>query len=227
MFREVPADRIQEVYISETFYKKERNLIESVLKESAAERTLLSDSVYAHVSDTKTPQGILCVVRRKEYSLDEMISGDMPFLLVLDNLQDPGNVGMMLRTAEGAGVTGVVLSRDSADIYNPKTIRSTMGSVFRVPFCYAEDLGETIGRMHHAGICTYAAHLDGKCAYDEEDYRKPCAFLIGNEGNGIREEILRRTKVYIRIPMKGEVESLNAAAAASILMFEAARQRRK
>lgn len=227
MFREVPGERLKEVWMSETFYQKERALAERVLEGSHADRVLLSDHVYAHVSDTKTPQGVLCVIKRKEYDLDGMLKGAAPFLLVLDHLQDPGNVGTMLRTAEAAGVTGVILSRDCADIYNPKTIRSTMGSIYRVPFCYAEDLPQAVDRIREAGIRTYAAHLDGKRDYDEEDYRNPCAFLIGNEGNGLGEETLKRAETYIRIPMKGQVESLNAAAAASVLMFEAARQRRR
>ena len=227
MFREVPGERLKEVWMSESFYRKARALAERVLEGSSAGRVLLSDHVYEHVSDTKTPQGVLCVVERKEHDLAGMLGGGAPFLLVLDNLQDPGNVGTMLRTAEGAGVTGVILSRDCADIYNPKTIRSTMGSIYRMPFCYVKDLPAAVDQMRGAGVHTYAAHLDGKRDYDQEDYRKPCAFLIGNEGSGLREETLKRAETYIRIPMKGQVESLNAAAAASVLMFEAARQRRQ
>ena len=115
----------------------------------------------------------------------------------------------------------------SVDIYNPKTIRSTMGSVYRMPFCYVEDLPDAVREMKENGILTYAAHLEGRRDYDEEDYRRPCAFLIGNEGNGLTREVAQLADAYIRIPMKGQVESLNAAVAASVLMFEAARQRRK
>lgn len=227
MFREVPKDRLCEVYVSEAFYKKEKTALENVLEGTGIRPELLSDHVYEHVSDTKTPQGVLCVIKRREGRLDEMLGDRCPFLLVLDNLQDPGNVGTILRTAEGAGVTGVILGRDSADIYNPKTIRSTMGSVYRVPFCYAEDIPGVLDRINGAGITTFAAHLEGKLDYDEPDYRKPCAFLIGNEGNGLRDETAEKAEEYIRIPMLGQVESLNAAIAASVLMFEAARQRRR
>lgn len=227
MFREVPKDRLCEVYVSEAFYKKEKTALENVLEGTGIRPEFLSDHVYEHVSDTKTPQGVLCVIKRREGRLDEMLGDRCPFLLVLDNLQDPGNVGTILRTAEGAGVTGVILGRDSADIYNPKTIRSTMGSVYRVPFCYAEDIPGVLDRINGAGITTFAAHLEGKLDYDEPDYRKPCAFLIGNEGNGLRDETAEKAEEYIRIPMLGQVESLNAAIAASVLMFEAARQRRR
>ena len=129
--------------------------------------------------------------------------------------------------AEGAGVTGILMDRECVDIYNPKTIRSTMGSVYRMPFVYVEDLGKGIQDLKDKGITTYAAHLEGKHSYDEEDLTNPCAFLIGNEGNGLRREIADMADCYIKIPMLGQVESLNAAIASSVLMFEAARQRRK
>ncbi len=227
MFREAPVDRIQEIYASESFYKKERELLERVAREAQVCPELVSDAVYAHMSDTKTPQGILCVVKRKEASLSEILKRKPPLLLVLDNLQDPGNLGTIVRAAEGAGATGILLSRDSVDIYNPKTVRSTMGSLFRMPFLCVEDTAQAVQKLNRAGVHTYAAALDGSTAYDTEDYRAPCAFLIGNEGNGLKGEVAACAKRTIRIPMEGQVESLNAAAAATILMFEAARQRRR
>lgn len=147
-------------------------------------------------------------------------------MVVLDNLQDPGNLGTIFRTAEAAGVTGILLSKDCVDVYNPKVIRSTMGAVFRMPFLYVEDLPEKIKELQKEGIKTYAAHLRGENAYDEEDYTTGCAFLIGNEGNGLRDEVADCADCLIRIPMEGEAESLNAAVAAAVLMFEAGRQRR-
>ena len=229
MFREVPVDKLREVYVSESFYKKEKETIEKVLAEGDIRAELVSDTVFSHISDTKTPQGILCLVRQKQYSITEIVKekgGELPLLLVLDQIQDPGNLGTIVRTAEGAGVTGIVMSQDCVDMYNPKVVRSTMGAAYRVPFCYVDDLAEEVKQMKEAGICTYAAHLEGKNSYDEEDYRKASAFLIGNEGNGLRDEVADQAQVYIRIPMKGQVESLNAAVATAILTFEAARQRR-
>ncbi len=228
MFAETPKDRLLEVYVSESFYKKEKKTVDKVLNGSKAKLEIFSDTVFAYVSDTKTPQGVLCVVRQMNSKVQDILSarGQVPHLLILDNLQDPGNLGTILRTAEAAGVTGIIMSKETVDIYNPKVIRSTMGSVYRMPFCYVEDLRRTIGDLKKSGVHTYAAHLDGKRSYDEEDYRTPCAFLIGNEGNGLRDEIANAADTYIRIPMCGEVESLNAAVAATILMFETARQRR-
>ena len=227
MFREVPTDQLEEVYVSESFYKKEKDTVEEVLKGTGIRPEELSDTVYAYASDTKTPQGILCVVRQMEYPLEKVITGQCPMIMVLEHLQDPGNLGTILRTAEGAGVTGIVMDRECVDIYNPKTIRSTMGSIYRMPFCYVEDLKAAIGSLKEAGIGVYAAHLDGRHDYDEEDYGRPCAFLIGNEGNGLSQETAELADIYIKIPMEGQVESLNAAIAASVLMFEAGRQRRR
>ena len=226
MFREIPEKLLQEIYISESCEGKEGKEIRWRASACGIRPELVSDGVFAYLSDTQTPQGILCVVGQLSYSLEEVADASCPHMLVLDRLQDPGNVGTILRTAEGAGVTGILLDGECADIYNPKTIRSTMGSIFRMPFYYIQDLEEGIRYLKKRGICTYAAHLEGKRAYDEEDYRKPCAFLIGNEGNGLRPEIADLADTYIRIPMAGEVESLNAAIASAVLMFEAGRQRR-
>ena len=223
MFQEAPRDRIEKVYLSESFEKKRGKEMDL----SGLPVEVLSDKVFSHVSDTKTPQGILCLVKQKKVDLSKMLEKTTPFLMVLDNLQDPGNLGTIVRTAEGAGVTGIIMSRDTVDIYNPKTIRSTMGSVYRMPFFYVEDILEFLEDLRGQGIRTYAAHLDGANNYDEENYREACAFLIGNEGNGLRDEVAKKADIWIKIPMCGQVESLNAAIASSILMYEVSRQRRK
>lgn len=224
MYQEIPQDQLVKVYVSETFADKQKEEINRLKDRRKLE--YLSDHVFQYVSDTKTPQGILCVVRQSTYCLEDILEAEDAHLLVLDNLQDPGNLGTILRTAEGAGVTGIIISKESVDIYNPKVIRSTMGSIYRVPFVYVEDLKEAIAKVKAHGIFTYAAHLDGKNSYDKEDYTKKTAFLIGNEGNGLRKEIADLADTWIRIPMQGQVESLNAAIATSVLMFETARQRR-
>lgn len=225
MCAEVPAAELKQVWVSETFVKKEGKFLQGIPDHVPVE--IVSDPVFESVSDTKSPQGVLCMVSQKTYELKDMLRGKNPLLLLLDHLQDPGNLGTILRTGEAAGVTGLVMSDDCVDIYNPKVIRSTMGSVYRVPFVYVEDFSETVDLLKKKGISVYAAHLDGKTAYDKEDYRKGTAFLIGNEGNGLREEIVRRADIRVRIPMQGKTESLNAAVAAAVLMFEASRQRRQ
>lgn len=221
MYQEAPKEQILKVYITKTLYEeKGPDLLDGL------ETEVLSDHVYAAVSDTKNPQGILCVLRQYHYIIADMMKKENPHLLLLEDLQDPGNLGTIMRTAEGAGVDGIILNRTSVDLYNPKVIRATMGSVYRMPFLYVDELLEVLPVLKKKGIRTYAAHLKGKNCYDEEDYRTGCAFLIGNEGNGLSGELSREADTWIRIPMHGKLESLNAAVAASILMYEVCRQRR-
>ncbi len=222
MFSEVPKERVEKVYISESLYNRKK--LEQNLDDFAVE--ILADHVFEHVSDTKTPQGILCVVKQKKYDAKKLLEIENPHFVVLDNLQDPGNLGTIVRTAEGAGVDAVFLSKESVDIYNPKTIRSTMGSIYRVPVIYIEDILDLLEKFRVKDIKSYAAHLDGKNFYDQENYQSGTAILIGNEGNGLREEVAKAADIRVQIPMKGQVESLNAAVAASVFMFEVARQRR-
>src|SRR5699024_2833373 len=146
--------------------------------------------------------------------------------IFLEDLQDPGNAGTILRTGEGAGVSGIFLTRTCVDITNPKVIRGTMGSIYRVPFFYVEDVPSLKEMLKGRGIRFFAAHLQGRNQYYEESYQGGSAFLIGNEGKGLTEEAAEAADCLIRIPMEGQVESLNAAMAAGILMYEAARQRR-
>lgn len=221
-------EHIDRICLSESYAKKHEKETDSMRKKYRTD--IFSDPVFSHISDTKTPQGIMAVVRQKRYELKNIFEGAgkkrKPHILVLDNLQDPGNMGTIFRTAEAAGATGIIMSSDCVDIYNPKVIRSTMGAIFRLPFLYVQDLPGTIGELKQYDIRVYAAHLEGKNSYDRENYTEGCAFLIGNEGNGLRDEVAQCAQCRIRIPMEGEAESLNAAVAAAVLMFEASRQRR-
>ena len=224
MFVEIPAEDLVSVYVSETFLKENGELV----KEKKYQ--IVSDQVFKKISDTVTPQGIVAVVKQKSYSIDYIIekrNKEKSCIVVLDRLQDPGNMGTIFRTAEGAGVDGIFMSTNCVDIYNPKTIRSTMGSVYRVPFVIAPDLQDVFAWFKKQGICSYAAHLKGKGWYDEESYTGGTAFLIGNEGNGLTDATAGQADCLIRIPMEGQLESLNAGVAAAILMYEASRQRRK
>lgn len=220
MYQEVPADRLVHTYVSESFYGKHKSLFDG-----KKEVTLLSDRVFEAISDTKTPQGVLCLVRQYHYELQDLYQ-EHALIMILENLQDPGNLGTILRTAEGAGVSGILMSRGCVDLYNPKVIRSTMGSIYRMPFFYTDDLKRDLLVLKEQGITLYAAHLKGTGTYDEQNYTAKSGFLIGNESRGLSDEIAELADIYIKIPMCGQVESLNAAVASSILMYEANRQRR-
>lgn len=225
MFREIPDSLLAEAYISEGAFEK----YETDSSLALCDCHVLSDSVFQSVSDTKSPQGILAVVRRRTYTFEDICGcafdlDKRPFILIAERLQDPGNLGTIIRSAEAAGVTGIMLSNGCADIYNPKTVRSTMGSLFRMPVYVSENLIEDINLLHKNNIKIYGAHLKGESMY-EADFTKPSAFLIGNEGNGLSEDIAAAADELIYIPMKGGVESLNAAVSASVICYEVLRQR--
>lgn len=231
MLEEAPAERILEIYLTEELAqrlcdgKSEREkALWSKIKQNGYET--LSFEVMKKAADTQTPQGVLAVLKRPVYDKEELLAIKNGFFLVLEDLQDPGNLGAIIRTGEGAGVNGVFLSKNTVDIFNPKTIRSTMGSIYRVPFLYVESLTELLTEMKEKKIAVYAAHLKGEKDYDSFSFRAGCAFLIGNEGKGLSRETAASADFYLKIPMEGKVESLNAAIAAALLSYEVHRQRK-
>ena len=233
MFREIPEEDLLEVWVCDRFAGKHPKMISSL--PAALPTYQVPDALFEKISDTTTPQGILALVRQKSCSLGELLSEgkfssgpkEAPLFLLLENLQDPGNLGTILRSGEGAGVTAVILSSDSVDCTNPKVIRSTMGAIFRVPVLVTENLQETIALLKQSGIRVYAAHLDSESLpYDRADWSGPSAVLIGNESKGLSAAVTACADEKVHIPMLGQVESLNAAVAASLIAFEAARVRR-
>ena len=240
MFEEAPVERIVEVYVSGDVEEQLQALAKGKVVEKFAGQEMragiyeklqqvgyevVTPEIFAKMSDTQTPQGILTVLKRREHTLEELLEQPNPCFVLLENLQDPGNLGTIIRTGEGAGITGVIMSTGTVDIYNPKTIRATMGSVYRVPFLYADNMMEVMDRLHAKGVHTYAAHLKGEVFYDSFSFKEPTAFLIGNEGNGLSGELADKAESYLKIPMEGQVESLNAAIATALLMYETHRQR--
>lgn len=221
MFLEAPREWIHRVYVSEAC--REPRVMERA-KNFPCE--IVEEKVFGQMCDTQTPQGVLTVLKTPSYSMEDLLRAKRPLLAVLEDLQDPGNAGTIFRTGEGAGVSGVILTKTSVDVTNPKVIRATMGSIYRMPFLYAEDVVSLKQILKQHNIHTFAAHLQGKNTYDREDYRQGTAFFIGNEGKGLTREASEAADCLVRIPMCGQVESLNAAMAAGILMYEAARQRR-
>ena len=233
---EIPNDLILQTYVSELFLQKASDKDLEYLRSLPFGYEEVANQVFDKMSDTKTPQGILSLVKQAKYTDEDLLNparnrngsstGYAPLVLVLEGIQDPGNLGTIFRCAEGAGVTGIYMSNDCADVYNPKVVRSTMGAIFRQPFKYSDNLLDTIKNLQNKGIVSYAAHLKAKSSYDELDFKKGTAFLIGNEGNGLSKELADAADDYLLIPMLGKVESMNAATSAAILTFEAARQRR-
>ena len=243
MFIETPLEWIEEIYVTQRFLDN----ADSGLSATSAGSVENSHSDYStsirasemitwmnhevvteeqmkKLTDTVTPQGILCVVRQPSYTMEDIINHPgHRLLMILEDIQDPGNLGTIFRTAEGAGASGIIMTKGCADLFNPKVVRSTMGSIYRVPFFVTDDIEQTISLVKNAQIEVFAAHLKGEHFYDEIEY-KDAAFLIGNEGRGLKDSTASLADTYIKIPMSGELESLNASMAAGILMYEHNRQ---
>ncbi len=222
MFMEIPSERLDSVYVTEDFLGHASQEVMDRLAGTGYE--LVSDEVMKKMSDTMTPQGILSTVRTLEHTPEDIVNMGTLFV-ILDGVQDPGNLGTIFRTAEAAGAAGVIMSRGTVSIYNPKSVRSTMGTLFRMPYAYADDLCPVMNMMKSRGVKIYASHLAGAVDYTAVDYREPSAIVIGNEGAGISDETAACADRSILIPMEGELESLNAAVAASVILYEAHRQR--
>ena len=247
MFREIPRSLLSAVYASESFLNTKEGAAAKQLALSYGIGTeAVSDPVFQYLSDTKSPQGILAVVRQMKYEVEDLMGASpdsaaqkadaahadsamaghaAPLIAVLENVQDPGNLGTILRSCEAAGASGILLSRGCADLYSPKVTRSTMGSIFRVPFAYAEHLSDAVTYLKKQGVRVLAAHLQGSVDLYEVSFTGPTAILIGNESRGLTDEMAALSSQAVRIPMSGSVESLNAAVAASVILFEAKRQR--
>ena len=223
MVFEAPKDQRLDCFVAESFFKKHKEKV----KEAGLSYELVSDEVFNSLSETKTPQGILGVMKQSGYLLEELLSpkGQTPLLLVLESIQDPGNLGTIFRTAQAAGVTGIMMNDKCADIYNPKTIRSTMGAIYRLPFVVASNFEEDLRKVKEAGVKLVATHTKAKKSYDKENYQGATGFIIGNESGGLTRGALSLAQEWVRIPMKEQVESLNAAIATGVLVYEAYRQR--
>lgn len=223
MFEEAPKEWIRSLYVTEAYVLDEKNQ-SSLL---GMDYETVSDHVMKAVCKTQTPQGILAVVSVPEWDFYQIAGREDGCFLLLEGIQDPGNLGTMMRTAEAAGISAVILNAQTVDLYNPKTVRATMGSIYRMPCFMEQDFAGAARRLKEAGAKIYAAHLRGGKLYDEPDYQGKCGFLIGSEGSGLSDEAAALADEYIKIPMGGKAESLNAAVAAAILMYEANRKQRR
>ncbi|NLC67381.1 MAG: 23S rRNA (guanosine(2251)-2'-O)-methyltransferase RlmB [Clostridiaceae bacterium] len=193
------------------------------------------ESLFRDISDTENPQGVLAVVKMSTHSLKDIIRNSTftgvgqkrnpGYFVILDEIQDPGNMGTIIRTADAAGFHGVIISNGCVDVYNPKVLRSTMGSIFHLPIHLSGDLAVTLKEVKASNIKIYAAHLKGNKYYYEVDMTQGAAIIIGNEARGISLESEKMTDVLVKIPMPGKAESLNASVAAGLLMYEAIRQK--
>ncbi|MDD4688598.1 MAG: RNA methyltransferase [Eubacteriales bacterium] len=200
--------------------KPEFILTTSPCKDFVGTQYIVSDELFEKLSDTRTPQGIMALCPMPRW--DEGILCSARLVLVCENISDPGNLGTMLRTAEAAGADAVILAGNTVDLYNPKTVRSTMGSVFRVPVFVGDTYVDKLGEY---GFTLAVTCLDGAIdLYKAETVGKKVALAIGSEAHGISKALENKADLKIKIPMWGKVESLNAAIAASVCLYECRRR---
>lgn len=186
----------------------------------------VTDQLYAKMSDTQEPQGVMLVAPQRPVSFADILSRSAkPLIAVLDGIQDPGNAGTIIRTADAAGCSGVVMLKGSVDLYAGKTVRATMGSLFHLPVVAGMTCDELIRALTAAGIPLIATDLAGATVYSAARLSGPAAIVFGNEGAGVGAELLARAAERIIVPIYGKAESLNVATAAAVILYEAARQR--
>jgi RNA methyltransferase, TrmH family len=196
----------------------------SALRRRSVPVRRLSAELHASLSEAETSQGVLALARRPVVEEDRVFRGT-PLLLVADGVQNPGNLGGLLRTAEAAGSTAALLTGACADPYSWKALRGSMGSAFRLPVLRGLSIEQALAALEARGVVVLATAKDGERRYDEADLRGPVALVVGNEGAGLPESVCARATARLRVPLAGPVESLNVGVAAALVLFEAARQR--
>lgn len=183
----------------------------------------LSDKLFEQLAQTETTQGIMAVVEKPELSPDRFLDKGGGNFIVLDRLQDPGNIGTILRTADAAGYELAIVMKGTADVFSPKAVRAATGSLFRMPVVFMDSVDELMEFTRAAGKKLVATCFDTDRYYYDENLKGNIALIIGNEGSGISRELIECSDLKIKIPMHGNIESLNASVAAGILMYEAVR----
>ena len=217
--------QIKYVFVSDSFVNKNKSdKIKFDIEKRAKEIVQIPDDIFKYISETENPQGILAVLKQMNYNEDEIINkGD--FFLIIEEISDPGNLGTIIRTSDAGNVSGVFLTEGCVDIYNSKVIRSTMGSIFRVPTVYTSDVKDLIEKLNNHNVNVFASCVKGGSPYTKCDFTDKCAIIIGSESLGAEEKTIRSSDQIVSIPMPGGAESINASVAAGILIYEVVRQR--
>lgn len=212
--------KLDYVFINEDFEKKqEHKEFLEILKKKDIRVYKTTNKIFEDLTDTENTQGIIGVVKFKQRTLEENLTDDNRFVLILDRIQDPGNMGTIIRTADAAGVDAIIALKGCVDIYNPKVIRSTMGSIFDMNVIHATQ-EEALRILKLKKFDIVSSYLDTNNYYNTVEYNYNTALVIGNEANGINEELVSKSDVLVKIPIYGKAESLNAAISSAILMYE-------
>lgn len=219
---------IEYIVFSDSLFncKEGEDFFSSYLNSKKYKTYHISDKLMKSISDTQTPQGILAVVNFLNCTLETALKEEKNFLVILDRLQDPGNVGTIIRSADALGSNGVIFTEGCVDLYNLKTIRATMGSIFHIPIIYYnDDIKKLVKELKKRNINIMSTSINADMLSYQANFTEDFALVIGNESSGISPEILNISDTIVKIPMEGKAESFNAAVASSIVMYEALRQR--
>lgn len=222
--KDIPKDWDIKMYIISQSFQENKNL--NIFNAQTKIYTV-TDNIFANISDTQNPQGVLAVCRQKKYTLSDILIREPHFLLLAEELQDPGNLGTIIRVADAAGVTGIILSKGTVDLYNPKVLRATMGSIFHMPIIQNANMKETIIELNQKNIKILGAHLNSSITPYSIDLKNSVAIIVGNEANGLSDDIAKLTDILVKLPMVGKAESLNVSMASGILLYEVLRQRQE
>jgi RNA methyltransferase, TrmH family len=191
----------------------------------AVEVLWISERLMDAIAESKTPQPVMAMVRMKEHSEQGLMANDANLIILAHQLQDPGNLGTIIRTAEAVGASGVALASNTVDPFNPKAVRASMGSILRVPIAHCADAAAFIKTCKQKGFQTVATVLTGRTTHFDIDLKKPTVVVLGQEGAGLSQDIMAEIDLHIRIPMAASIDSLNVATAAAVILYEAFRQR--
>ncbi|HAM49712.1 MAG TPA: RNA methyltransferase [Nitrospiraceae bacterium] len=216
---------IQKIFFTEEYLStKEGTQLLRQISRTGAELFRINRHILSRLSDTETPQGIVAMASCRPLSLDELRLRDPALLIVIDGVQDPGNLGTIIRTSDAAGVDALILLPGTCDVFMPKVLRATAGSIFNVPLVYSET-GELMRWLQEKSIKALVTDVKASQNLYEADLTQPLAFVFGHEATGVTEKLKRQADVLVKIPLFGEAESLNVAISAAICMYEAVRQR--
>ncbi len=216
---------VKQVIASPSLTKHHGRGVIKLAEESGIDLLWISDRLLDTVAEGKTPQPVLAVVEMREHSEDVLLEHPSGLIIICHQLQDPGNLGTIIRTAEAVGASGIAVTPKTVDAYNPKSVRASMGSILRLPVVRLSDVERFLGKCAARGFQTAALVLGGSTTPFAMDLVKPTAIILGQEGAGLEEQILKDVGHRVRIPMAETIDSLNVATSAAVILYEALRQR--
>ncbi len=217
--------QIKEAFFTSTFsVKKDVQKLMGQLPKYTGEIFEVTDHILHKLTDTETPQEIVAIVSYRSITLDDIVFKSIPLIVIVDSVQEPGNLGTIIRTSDAAGADAVIILKGTCDAFSQKAIRATAGSIFNIPIVYAET-DKLLEWLKAKKTSLAATSLDAKKSIFNTDLKKPLAFVFGNEAHGVSSEIKRNADTLLKIPIPGKAESLNVSASAAVCLYEAVRQR--